>query len=102
MKVRLVVQAAEFAQQQLWDESSGRLRRSFCRNPSAVQGFADDYSYLISQFIIIIYVHPPPLTDQVTCLLLLNMPVDTDRLLLFERVILSISGTGTLKVVVCL
>ena len=43
------LQAAEFAEQQLWDESTGRLRRSFCRNPSAVQGFADDYSYLISE-----------------------------------------------------
>ena len=47
--IAYMTQAAEFAQQQLWDESSGRLRRSFCRNPSAVQGFADDYSYLISK-----------------------------------------------------
>ena len=36
-------------QQHLWDEATGRLKRSFCRNPSAVQGFADDYSYLIGQ-----------------------------------------------------
>ncbi len=36
-------------QQHLWDETNGRLKRSFCRNPSAVQGFADDYSYLIGQ-----------------------------------------------------
>ena len=36
-------------QQHLWDEATGHLKRSFCRNPSAVQGFADDYSYLIGQ-----------------------------------------------------
>lgn len=46
--LQAAIKAAEFVQQHLWDESSRRLRRSFCRNPSAVQGFADDYSYLIS------------------------------------------------------
>lgn len=45
----LSVQAADFVRQQLWDESTKRLRRSFCRNPSAVQGFADDYAFLISE-----------------------------------------------------
>lgn len=43
------LQVAAFVREQLWDESSQRLRRSFCRKPSAVQGFADDYSYLISK-----------------------------------------------------
>lgn len=32
----------------LWDASSRRLRRSFCRGPSAVEGFADDYANLVS------------------------------------------------------
>lgn len=43
------LQAADFVRQQLWDGSTKRLRRSFCRNPSAVQGFADDYAFLISE-----------------------------------------------------
>lgn len=46
--LQAAVKVADFVEQQLWDESSQRLRRSFCRNPSAVQGFADDYSFLIS------------------------------------------------------
>lgn len=45
--LQAAIKAAEFVQQHLWDEATGRLNRSFCRNPSAVQGFADDYSYLI-------------------------------------------------------
>lgn len=32
------VAAAEFVKQQLWDESKGRLRRAFCKAPSAVEG----------------------------------------------------------------
>ena len=43
------LQVAEFMQHHLWDETTQRLRRSFCRNPSAVQGFADDYAFLISK-----------------------------------------------------
>ncbi|GIL60680.1 hypothetical protein Vafri_15211 [Volvox africanus] len=43
---------ASFVRHHLWDPAAGggagRLRRSFCRGPSAVQGFADDYSALIS------------------------------------------------------
>ncbi|GLI71352.1 hypothetical protein VaNZ11_016520 [Volvox africanus] len=43
---------ATFVRNHLWDpaagDGAGRLRRSFCRGPSAVQGFADDYSALIS------------------------------------------------------
>lgn len=46
--LQAAIQAADFVRQQLWDESTRRLRRSFCRNPSAVQGFADDYAFLIS------------------------------------------------------
>ena len=46
------LQVAEFVQNHLWDESTQRLRRSFCRNPSAVQGFADDYAFLISKHIL--------------------------------------------------
>lgn len=46
---RLCMQAAAFVREQLWDDSTRRLRRSFCRKPSAVQGFADDYAYLISK-----------------------------------------------------
>ncbi|GIL83536.1 hypothetical protein Vretimale_10352 [Volvox reticuliferus] len=43
---------ASFVRHHLWDPAAGggagRLRRSFCKGPSAVQGFADDYSALIS------------------------------------------------------
>ncbi|PNW80829.1 hypothetical protein CHLRE_07g331250v5 [Chlamydomonas reinhardtii] len=39
---------AAFVRQQLWDPAAGRLRRSYCRGPSAVPGFADDYAGLIS------------------------------------------------------
>ncbi|WIA34616.1 hypothetical protein OEZ86_012935 [Tetradesmus obliquus] len=42
------VAAAEFVKQQLWDESKGRLRRAFCKAPSAVEGFSDDYALLIA------------------------------------------------------
>ncbi len=32
----------------MWDADQRRLRRSFCRGPSDVGGFADDYAFLIS------------------------------------------------------
>jgi uncharacterized protein len=41
-------QAAEFAEAHLWDEASGRLRRSFRLGPSAVAGFADDYANMVA------------------------------------------------------
>lgn len=40
--------AAAFAREQLWDNSAKRLRRSFCKAPSAVTGFADDYALMIA------------------------------------------------------
>ncbi|KAI8467827.1 MAG: hypothetical protein J3K34DRAFT_454440 [Monoraphidium minutum] len=40
--------AAAFVREQLWDGAAKRLRRSFCRAPGAVQGFASDYACLIS------------------------------------------------------
>ena len=43
-----VAQAAEFVHAKLWDPESKRLRRSFRVGPSAAQGFADDYSYMIA------------------------------------------------------
>ena len=42
------VQAAEFARAKLWDPETKRLRRSFRVGPSAAQGFADDYAYMIA------------------------------------------------------
>ena len=32
------VKVAEFARHNLWDERTGRLRRAFCKAPSAVEG----------------------------------------------------------------
>ncbi|BDA44314.1 Spermatogenesis-associated protein 20 [Coccomyxa sp. Obi] len=42
------IRAAEFARDKVWDAKQKRLRRSFCRGPSDVGGFADDYAFLIS------------------------------------------------------
>ncbi len=42
------IRAAEFARDKVWDAEQKRLRRSFCRGPSDVGGFADDYAFLIS------------------------------------------------------
>ena len=44
----LLVQAAEFVHEKLWDPESKQLRRSFRVGPSAAQGFADDYAYMIA------------------------------------------------------
>ena len=44
----LLPQAAEFVHAKLWDPESKRLRRSFRVGPSAAQGFADDYAYMIA------------------------------------------------------
>ena len=45
---RSPVQAAEFVRAKLWDTDTKRLRRSFRVGPSAAQGFADDYAYMIA------------------------------------------------------
>ncbi len=42
------IRAAEFARDKVWDADARRLRRSFCRGPSDVGGFADDYAFLVS------------------------------------------------------
>ncbi|EFJ48164.1 hypothetical protein VOLCADRAFT_81232 [Volvox carteri f. nagariensis] len=46
------VRVAAFVREHLWDPAAGggvgRLRRSYCKGPSAVAGFADDYSALVS------------------------------------------------------
>jgi hypothetical protein len=42
------MQIAEFVHDKLWDPETRCLRRSFCRGPSAVAGFADDYAFLIA------------------------------------------------------
>lgn len=39
---------ASFVRANLWDEQRQRLLRSFLNGPSDVEGFADDYAYLIS------------------------------------------------------
>ena len=45
---RWPAQAAEFARAKLWDPETKHLRRSFRLGPSAAQGFADDYAYMIA------------------------------------------------------
>lgn len=42
------IRAAQFARDKVWDVEARRLRRSFCRGPSDVGGFVDDYSFLVS------------------------------------------------------
>lgn len=44
----LLPQGAEFVHAKLWDPETKRLRRSFRVGPSAAQGFADDYAYMIA------------------------------------------------------
>ena len=39
---------ANFVRANLWDEERQRLLRSYLNGPSDVEGFADDYAYLIS------------------------------------------------------
>ncbi|KAF6251178.1 Six-hairpin glycosidase-like protein [Scenedesmus sp. NREL 46B-D3] len=46
--LQAAVAAARFVKEQLWDEGAGRLRRAFCKAPSTVEGFADDYALLIA------------------------------------------------------
>eukprot|EP00877_Chromochloris_zofingiensis_P013089 jgi/Chrzof1/8033/UNPLg00078.t1 len=41
------LKVAGFVHQHLYDAGTGKLRRAFCKAPSAVEGFADDYAYLI-------------------------------------------------------
>ena len=38
---------AEFLEEHLWDPASKQLKRSFRKQPSDVEGFADDYAHLI-------------------------------------------------------
>ena len=40
--LRAAVDAASAVRERLWDPDSRRLKRSFCRNTSAVDAFADD------------------------------------------------------------
>ena len=42
------MQAADFVEKKLWNFETKRLRRSFCRNPSNVEGFDNDYAFLIA------------------------------------------------------
>ena len=42
------MQAAAFVKDNLWDGATARLLRSFCKGPSSVAAFADDYAYLIA------------------------------------------------------
>ena len=39
---------AEFVSEHLWDEQRQRLLRSFLDGPSDVEGFADDYAFVIA------------------------------------------------------
>ena len=39
---------ARFVKANLWDDQKQRLMRSYLSGPSDVEGFADDYAYLIS------------------------------------------------------
>eukprot|EP00197_Chlamydomonas_leiostraca_P004455 CAMPEP_0202859470 /NCGR_PEP_ID=MMETSP1391-20130828/1566_1 /ASSEMBLY_ACC=CAM_ASM_000867 /TAXON_ID=1034604 /ORGANISM="Chlamydomonas leiostraca, Strain SAG 11-49" /LENGTH=819 /DNA_ID=CAMNT_0049538503 /DNA_START=158 /DNA_END=2617 /DNA_ORIENTATION=- len=41
------LRAARFARQHLWDAGTRRLRRSFCKGPSSVGAFADDYAQMV-------------------------------------------------------
>ena len=43
-----MLQAAEFVESMLWNTETQRLRRSFCRGPSEVEGFDSDYAFLIA------------------------------------------------------
>eukprot|EP00884_Botryococcus_braunii_P010010 jgi/Botrbrau1/1900/Bobra.0005s0016.2 len=45
--LQAAIRIAEFVEAKLWDREAKRLRRSFCRGPSAVQGFADDYAFMV-------------------------------------------------------
>lgn len=40
--LQAAIDAASAIRERLWDPEKQRLKRSFCRNPSAVDAFADD------------------------------------------------------------
>ncbi|EFN56229.1 hypothetical protein CHLNCDRAFT_145019 [Chlorella variabilis] len=46
--LQAALQAAAFVRQHLWDGETGRLRRCFTTGPSAVEGFADDYAWMVA------------------------------------------------------
>ncbi|KAI8377645.1 spermatogenesis-associated protein 20 [Radiomyces spectabilis] len=43
----LAIEAATFIEKNLYQQETKTLLRSFCGGPSAIEGFVDDYSYLI-------------------------------------------------------
>ena len=47
-KIRTLLQAAKFVEKNLWNPETKRLRRSYCRGPSDVEGFDSDYAFLIA------------------------------------------------------
>ncbi|KAK9822685.1 hypothetical protein WJX81_000506 [Elliptochloris bilobata] len=46
--LQTAVDAANVVQQRLWDPAAHRLKRSFCRNTSAVDAFAEDYAAMVA------------------------------------------------------
>lgn len=42
------MQAAAFVRKNLWDTNRRRLRRSYCRGPSDIDGFDSDYAFLVA------------------------------------------------------
>ena len=42
------MQAATFVEKKLWNPETKRLKRSYCRGPSDVEGFDSDYAFLIA------------------------------------------------------
>lgn len=47
-KICTLFQAAKFVEKNLWNPETKRLRRSYCRGPSDVEGFDSDYAFLIA------------------------------------------------------
>jgi uncharacterized protein YyaL (SSP411 family) len=45
--LKLAVSAAEFIHRELYQPATHILLRSYCNGPSEIEGFVDDYSYLI-------------------------------------------------------
>lgn len=45
--LRLAIEAAEFIHKELYNTTSNVLHRSYCQGASDIEGFVDDYSYLI-------------------------------------------------------
>lgn len=45
--ISVAEKVADFIYSRLWNNDTNKLQRSFCKGPSAVNGFADDYAFVI-------------------------------------------------------